>query len=137
MKKVLIDTNIIVDIATKREPFFENSSKVFELAGEEKIVAYVSASAVTDIFYILQKTNGKTNTIQFLKELFEYIDILCVDKSTIINALNSDWNDFEDAVQGTVATENLLDIIITRNVKDFAKLDGVKALTPLELLTQI
>ena len=137
MKKVLLDTNVIVDIATRREPFFEYSSKVFELTVEKKIVAYVSASTITDIFYILQKENGKPNTIQFLKELFDYIDILGVDKTIIINSLNSGWKDFEDAVQGNVAIENLLDIIITRNTKDFAKLDGVKILSPFEFFAQV
>jgi len=134
MNRVLIDTNIIVDIATRREPFFEHSSKILELAIEEKIIAYVSASAVTDMFYILQKENGKNNTMQFLKELFEYIDILGVDKTIIINALNSDWKDFEDAVQGNVATNNSLDIIITRNTKDFAKLANIQVLEPSHFL---
>jgi len=137
MKRVLLDTNIIIDIAKRSEFFFEHSSKVFELAVEEKIVAYVSASAVTDIFYILQKENGKVNTTLFLKELFNYIDILGVDKTIIINALNSDWKDFEDAVQGNVSIENRLDFIVTRNTKDFTQLKGIKVLTPLEFLKEI
>ena len=137
MKKVLLDTNVIVDIATRREPFFEHSSKVFEMAVEKKIAAYVSASAVTDIFYILQKENGKSNTIKFLKELFDYIDILGVDKAIIINSLNSGWKDFEDAVQGSVSIENSLDFLVTRNTKDFTKLKGIKALTPIEFLEEI
>jgi len=137
MKRVLIDTNIIIDIAKRSEFFFEHSSKVFELAVEEKIVAYVSASAVTDIFYILQKENGKTNTILFLKELFNYIDILGVDKTVVMNALNSDWKDFEDAVQACVSIENRLDFIVTRNTKDFTKLKGIKVLAPLEFLGEI
>jgi predicted nucleic acid-binding protein len=58
MKRVLLDTNIIIDIAKRSEFFFEHSSKVFGLAVEEKIIAYISASAATDIFYILQKENG-------------------------------------------------------------------------------
>jgi len=137
MNRVLIDTNIIVDIATRREPFFEHSSKILELAIEEKIIAYVSASAVTDMFYILQKENGKSNTMQFLKELFEFIDILGVDKTIIINALNSDWKDFEDAVQGNVAANNSLDIIITRNTKDFAKIANVQVIDPFHFLSHI
>ena len=137
MNRVLIDTNIIVDIATRREPFFEHSSKILELAIEEKIIAYVSASAVTDMFYILQKENGKSNTMQFLKELFEFIDILGVDKTIIINALNSDWKDFEDAVQGNVAANNSLDIIITRNTKDFAKIANVQVKDPFHFLSHI
>ena len=136
MKRVLIDTNIIIDIATRREPFFEHSSKILELAIEKKIIGYVSASAVTDIVYILQKENGKINTIQFLKELFEYIDILGVDKTIIINALNSNWKDFEDAVQGNVAKENSLDLIITRNTKDFVKMKGVQIVDPFNFLSQ-
>jgi len=137
MKRVLIDTNIIVDIATRRDPFFEHSSKVLKLAIEGKITAYVSASAVTDIVYILQKENGKTSTMQFVKELVEYIDILGVDKTIIINALNSNWKDFEDAVQGNVALDNSLDIIITRNTKDFIKLESIQILSPSHFLANI
>ena len=106
------------------------------MAIEKKIIGYVSASAVTDIVYILQKENGKINTIQFLKELFEYIDILGVDKTIIINALNSNWKDFEDAVQGNVAKENSLDLIITRNTKDFVKMKGVQIVDPFNFLSQ-
>ena len=65
-----------------------------------------------------------------------YIYILGVDKTIIIRALNSNWKDFEDAVQGNVAKENSLDLIVTRNTKDFAKMEGVQIVDPIHFLTK-
>jgi len=130
MTKVLLDTNIVIDLAQKRMPFFTDTVKIFKLINDKKIAGYVSATAATDIFYILQKTDGKEQTLLFLKKLFKVVDIICVDKLLILKALYSGWNDFEDAVQAQVAVENQIDMIITRNTNDFEKLTDIKVISP-------
>jgi predicted nucleic acid-binding protein len=137
MMRILLDTNIVIDFASKRENFYEKSKKIFSLAVQQKYKAYLTATTVTDIFYILKKENGRERTIGFLKEIFQIVDVLGIDKTIIMGALYSGWADFEDAVQVQAATQNLIDAIVTRNTKDFKKLENIRILTPSELLEQI
>jgi predicted nucleic acid-binding protein len=134
MIKALIDTNIIIDIALKRQPFYLEAIQLFRKINEQKISAFISASAITDIFYILKKSNGKDQTLTFLIDLLNIIDIVDVNKSAIIQALYSGWKDFEDAVQAQVAIENGLDIIITRNPQDYRNLQSLQVLSPHDFL---
>ncbi|MDR0829608.1 MAG: PIN domain-containing protein [Prevotellaceae bacterium] len=134
MIRILLDTNVIIDYASQREPFFADADKIFDCILDNKISAYVSASAVTDIFYILKRENSKEDTLSFLKELLNVVNILTVDKNVIISALYSGWNDFEDAVQAHISIENNIDVVITRNTKDFKCLNEVNVLTPADFL---
>jgi predicted nucleic acid-binding protein len=134
--KVLLDTNVIIDFALNRRPFCEEAKTVFRIMESKKIHGYISASAVTDIFYLTRKSLGWQMAIDYILTLIEVIDILSIDKNTITQALLSGWTDFEDAVQAQAAIENDLDAIITRNVKDFQRMKKVKVLTPQEFIQQ-
>jgi predicted nucleic acid-binding protein len=136
MTRILIDTNIILDFALKRNPFYSGSVAVFQLMNEKKIEGFITASSVTDIYYLLSKSKEKSDVRQFIGLLLNFVDVLKVDKSIIIEALNSDLLDFEDAVQNTTAIENDLDIIITRNKKDFTQ-SPLTILTPDEFLSTL
>lgn len=133
MKKLLLDTNIILDIALKREPHFELSSKIFELIDKKRIIAYITASAVTDIYYISRKEKGNEIAIEFISNLIEIVDVIGVDKSIIVKALKSNLKDFEDAVQVSAAENYEIEIIVTRNKSDFLN-SGLEILTPEELI---
>ncbi|MFP4557805.1 MAG: type II toxin-antitoxin system VapC family toxin [Bacteroidales bacterium] len=133
MKRLLLDTNIILDIALKREPHFEFSSKIFELIDKKRIVGYISATTITDIYYIFRKVKGKDTAIEFVSNLIEIIDIVGVDKNIIIKALKSNLNDFEDAIQVSAAECNEIEVVITRNKSDFLN-SGLEILTPKELI---
>lgn len=133
MKKLLLDTNIILDITLKREPHFELSSKIFELIDKKRIIAYITASAVTDIYYISRKEKGNEIAIEFISNLIEIVDVIGVDKSIIVKALKSNLKDFEDAVQVSAAENYEIEIIITRNKSDFLN-SGLEILTPEELI---
>ena len=134
MIKVLLDTNIVLDIALERPLFVEEASQVFLKISKNKILGYVSATTVTDIFYVLNR--AKIDAVGYLKKLLKIVDVLDVDKDIIITALYSGWTDFEDAVQAQVAIENEIDIVITRNTKDFQKEKEIKVLTPKEFITE-
>ena len=135
---VLIDTNVAIDVLIHREPFFEKSQLVL-LASFNKIVnGYISASAITDIFYITNKTiKNKIEAKDLLKKLINYtIEVASVDGSIISQALDTDWDDFEDCVQYYVGESISVDYIVTRNPDDFT--DGnIKVVTPDELLNII
>ena len=132
--KLLIDTNIVMDILLKRELFFRDSYQAIHKAAQEKHTCYLSASAVTDIFYILRKSLGsKEETkkiLHRLTELFIFADVLSSD---VLTALSSELVDFEDAIVETIAVRGKMNYILTRNTKDFAR-SKVKAITPGEYL---
>jgi len=117
---VLIDTNVILDVLLKREQFMEESSSVILLSEKKIIDGFVTASAVTDIFYITNKTyKDKQKSINLLKELLKTIDIAAVSGEEIYRAIELDWNDFEDAVQYTAGERIHADYIISRDVSGY------------------
>jgi len=135
LKNVLLDTNIILDIALNRSPFVEDSAKVLYILEKLSIPAYVSATTITDIYYIASKSLGNQLAKEFLKDMFDFLDILGVDKLNIINALDSELADFEDAVQIDVALMHQIECIITRNTKDFIN-SPILILSPQEFVSR-
>ena len=133
--RVLIDTNVVLDFVLNRMPFADSAATLFQHIERQTFSAAVSASAITDIFYLLEKE--KMDAITFLKDFLLAVDVLGVDKAIIMCALYSGWTDFEDAVQAQVAIENNIDAVITRNTKDYSKLKEIQVLTPTEFLQKI
>ena len=135
---VLIDTNIILDVLLHRESFFEKSKLVLLAAEECVINGYISASAVTDIFYIVNKfLKNKSDASELLKKHFMgTINIAAVDGDIIFKALNAEWDDFEDCVQYIVGESISADYIVTRNLKDFIN-TRINVVTPEEFLNII
>lgn len=118
--RILFDTNIILDIALRRQPHFENARKIFKMMDQRIIVGHITATTISDIYYLMRKEKGSTTTLEFISDLIEVVEIIGVDKNTILKALNSDLDDFEDAIQLMAATDHGLESIITRNTSDFS-----------------
>ena len=117
---VLIDTNIILDVLLKREQFLENSSNVILLSEKHIIDGYVSASAITDIFYITNAAyKDKQKSLNLLKELLKTVSIAAVTGDEIYRAIDLNWNDFEDAVQYSAGEHIHADYIITRDTSGY------------------
>lgn len=136
MKKVILDTNIILDIALDRRDFCEDAKKVLLLLNQNGIKSFVTATTITDIYYILKKSKGHQHTIAFLTGLFNFIDIAGVTKDVVLAALTSVMSDFEDAVQTETAKYNDIDTIITRNFSDF-EYSGLEVYTPAKFIQEI
>ena len=118
--KLLLDTNVILDYLGANEGFTDAAFALFQFAEERKDLKLVSSSAMTDIFYVLRRAvQDRELAIKKFASLRKRIDILPVTGEDIDKAFARNWKDFEDAVQYTVAEKNGIDIIITRNVKDF------------------
>lgn len=133
---VLLDTNIILDFLLERKPFIEQSEKILQLSFDNKIKAYISATTITDIYYIIQKEKDKETAKSFISEVLKFIDIASVDKLVIEEALNSSLDDFEDAVQENTALHHNFNYIITRNIHDY-KTSKIKALTPSKFYNEV
>lgn len=132
--KVFVDTNIFIDILLKREPFVEKSHKTISDIVKKKFTPYISSSSVTDFYYICKKTGlEKKAFLNYLQDLLKAFEVLIIDKDSINSAILSDINDFEDAVQMMAWKKEKIDLIITRNKKDFEN-EWVEVQTPEEYL---
>jgi predicted nucleic acid-binding protein len=116
---VLIDLNILLDVLQKREPFFESSAGLLAAVETGRVEGYVAAHSITTLFYLFQKGRSSAEARATITNLLQFIKIAPVDQSTIEQALNLDFRDFEDAVQMIAAVQCKADCLVTRNVKDY------------------
>ncbi len=119
MKSILLDTNIVLDLLAHRMPFYTEAAKLFSLADKKKIVLSVSALCLADINYILSKQIPEMEVRKILRKFKVLVSVLPLDDKITDLALNSEFRDFEDAIQYFTAIENDQDLIITRNQPDF------------------
>lgn len=132
--KLLIDTNILLDVLLKREPFYHKAVEVLELVQYDHVQEYVSAAAVTDIYYIACRyMKDKELVRQLLEKLIGIVSIAAVSEKEIKVALELTWNDFEESVQYAIALSNKMDGIVTRNPRDYKKAD-MKVWSPEQIL---
>ncbi len=134
--RVMIDTNIVLDLLLKRESFVDDAVTIFKHAEKGRIEAYITANSVTDIVYILRKVYRREEIREHLLKLFGLIKVLSVTASDINGALNLDVHDFEDALVIQCSKNAGMDVIVTRNKKDFTN-SPVKCLTAEELIASI
>ena len=118
MKKVLFDTNIILDIALQRKPFVENSLKAVHCIGT-KIIGYVNVLTLVNTFYFAKKEIGIEKAREFISDMLTFFEVVNTNKQICLSAIQSDFKDFEDAIQEVSARHSGVDIIVTRNSKDF------------------
>jgi predicted nucleic acid-binding protein len=133
---ITIDTNVIIDALQKREPWRESAENIILLAASKKISAGVSASTITNIYYITSRKSGKALACDAISRLAKLLDFIAVDKSDCLKALSSGIDDYEDALLSVCAAKAKSKYIITRNVKDFAN-SKVPPITPDDFLKQI
>lgn len=130
--KVLLDTNIIVDILSKRDGY-EESLQVLRCCEIKKIDGYVSTTTVTDIMYILRKQLPSDKLWEAMQTLFTTVGVSGVQKADILCAFSCGMKDFEDAVQASCAKRIKAEYIVTRNLQDFEE-SPVQAVSPADLL---
>ena len=134
MKRVLLDTDVILDFFFDRKPFSEDAAKVLGLCELKVITGFITPVILSNVNYMLSQTDKHDKIIDKLRELMEIIEVLVIDKNTIKQALSSEFRDFEDALQNFAAEKDgQIDVIITRNIKDFKK-SKLGVMTPKEFL---
>jgi predicted nucleic acid-binding protein len=132
-KRILLDTNVLLDIALDRKPLSDVALSVLKIIEIRNFHVFVSATTVTDLWYIMVRQLGQETAMRYLVEFLDVIRVAEVNQSTINKAIEITQNDFEDAVQGAVALDSELEIIVTRNRKDF-NFVGVFAVSPEEFV---
>jgi len=119
MQKIFIDTDIILDLLAERQPFYKCAAAIFTLIDRRKVQGYTSPIVFANLHYILSKQLSKNNAVKNLKKLRTLIKIILVDEKIIDLSLESDFRDFEDAIQYNAAISAGISTLITRNIKDY------------------
>ncbi len=118
--KVYIDSDIILDLLLEREGFYEYAALIFENSEKGNIYVFTSSISIANISYLIRKEIKNSKKVkEYIKNLIEFIHILSVEESTIQEALETDFLDFEDSIQYITAVQNQMDYILTRKKKDY------------------
>ena len=117
--RVFFDLNILLDVLQERQPFYEASSRLLAYAETKRINGWIAAHSVTTLYYMIAKDQSPDQARVVLTRLLQFLHVAAVDQSTIEQALNLPYRDFEDAVQAIAAVQIKAACLITRNVKDF------------------
>ena len=134
--RVLVETDVILDILQKREPFFTDSYRALRRALENDAECLISASAATDIFYVLRKSLGSAQQAkEHIDQLAQVVSFADVQGMDIHTTLMRAMPDFEDAVVDAVAERSGASYILTRNIKDFTG-SVVPAILPADFLNK-
>lgn len=117
---IFIDTDVIIDFLIDRKPFSDNAEKVFALVEHKKLRGHASSLSFSNLFCLLRQQMSRARALALLKDLSGLLNILKVDEGSILRAIDSDFRDFEDAIQFYCATDyKSVDLIVTRNIKDY------------------
>lgn len=134
--KILVDTNVILDVLCNRPEFVEASSKVWKYCEVDQIEGYISALSIPNIVYILRKELTPQKTEQLIQQITMIFKVVDLKSTDLKSAAEMFMSDYEDALQMCQANRIGADYIVTRNIRDF-KDSKVSALKPSELLERI
>ena len=121
MNKIFVDTDVILDLLARRIPHFHFSAVLFTFAEMKKLELYTTPLIIANTFYILRKQLGNDSAKNALRKLRILLHVIDSTESVIDKALNSDFSDFEDAIQYYTALEYGIPVILTRNIRDYKK----------------
>lgn len=131
--KLLLDTNILIDVVAERQPWCEEALVLLELSNQKRVSLIAADYSFLNIVYIARKLFPKEVLYSTLQDLRQFVEVAEIGQNTIDKALIAGWKDFEDSVQALVAEKEKVDYIITRNEKDFL-LSKIKAVSPKAFL---
>lgn len=131
---ILVDTNVILDLLLKREPYSIAARTIITKCAERDIIGYLAAHSVPNLFYILRKDYSQEERRKFIRNLCDIFRISDLNAEKIISAIDNDgFTDFEDCLQEECAVEAMADYIVTRNPEDYKK-SRVKVIEPDEFV---
>jgi len=134
--KVFLDSDVILDFLTARQPFVEEIKIIINKGLRKEIKLYSSSLVVANVHYFISKTENTKQALIKIEKLASFIKVLNVGEKEISQSIKSKFNDFEDAIQNFCALNSKIDLIVTRNIKDF-KMSSLAILTPKEFLVKL
>ena len=137
VQKLLIDTDVILDFFFDRKPYSNHVAQLLSLCVSKKVIGVVTPVIYSNVYYILRQTAPHDKVIEKLKQLLMILNVLPMDGEVVLQALNSGFWDFEDALQNAAAIRTKhINAILTRNVKDYKKSE-LSIMTPEDYLKQL
>ncbi len=130
---VMFDLNLLLDVLQKRAEFYEFSAQLLAHAEIGNLQGWISAHSVTTLFYLIAKDKSPEQARVTITSLLQFLKVAAVDQTTIEQALNLPYRDFEDAVQVIAALQIKADYLVTRNTRDY-KPAPLSVLQPVEML---
>lgn len=132
-RTLFVDSDVILDVLEKREPFYDYSAQILTLGDEKKVQLFTTSLVIANVYYIMRKHLGIQKAKENLRKLRIIVNVMSVNEKEVDLALNSELSDFENALQYFTALNNKIDFIITRNTKDY-KNPKLIAQTPQEYI---
>ena len=133
---VLLDTDVLIDVALKREPFSQYSSKILELAEQKVLNAFIAWHSISNFYYIVESKSKNYKTTEFIRELLQFIQLSSTKTKDAVFATTLNVSDFEDAMQVAAASVCSAEVIATRNLRDYASAP-IRAATPAALIQEL
>ncbi len=133
---VFLDTNVLLDVLGRRAPHYKAASQVWSLVEAGKLGGYISAISFNNAHYVLRRAEGREAAQVALKVMRDLFRVVPLDEQVLHSAMDSDFSDFEDAIQFFSAVRSGADRIVTRNAQHFPR-EPIVPLSPRELLAQL
>jgi predicted nucleic acid-binding protein len=134
--KIFLDTNIILDVLFKREPYFIHSARVWTFVKEDILQGFISAISINNLYYIIKKLRNQKIAAALVDEILDDFYIVPLTKEILKQARTISKKDYEDSIQYFSAINTGCEVLITRNKKDFLTV-GIKISSPMEFLKTI
>ena len=135
MENIFVDTNVVIDLLAKREPFYKDAQDLFTLSDKKEVQLFISSLTFANAYYSIVRHHKEVDAKKYLSKFKVLVTILSLEDKAIELALASDFKDFEDGLQYFIAMDNEVDIIITRNKKDFT-ISKIPVMTAGEYLSK-
>ncbi len=119
--KILLDTNVVLDLLLAREPFVRQAGEIFLMVENGRIEGFLCANSIVTLHYLVGRQKGRTEADSVISDLLSLFQIASVDKSVLLHASANNGNDYEDSVIYTAAEQNGVDMVVTRDAKGFAR----------------
>jgi predicted nucleic acid-binding protein len=135
MTAVFVDIDVLLDVVIKREDFYLASFQIVQLIEQKKLNGYITPMTINNIYYFTRKELSHSHALSLIEKLMVIFNVAGIDKSGIISALNSDFKDFEDALQNYSALQHPeIETLITRNIKDY-RCSDLAIMTPTDFIS--
>ena len=135
MENIFVDTNVVIDLLAKREPFYREAQDLFTLSDKKEIQLFISSLTFANAYYSIVRHHKEVDAKKYLSKFKVLVTILSLEDKAIELTLASDFKDFEDGLQYYIAIDNEADCIITRNKKDFTN-SKIPVMTAGEYITK-
>lgn len=135
MKKVFMDTDVILDFLLNRDPYISEITEIIERSVLNEMTLCVSSLTISNLHYIISRIENKKSANNKIRKILKLLTVENVGQTTVIKAMESEFGDFEDGIQNYCAEEADHKVLITRNTKDYKK-SSLAIMTPKEFLAR-